>query len=564
VQAQNDWAMATAESKASYQKSIDAKKLAVVAARKAVLDAARGYITNAANLVAVDSSNNASALSDLQKSVKTAGTDFTKARNAELSAEKTSKLAKSSLDSASSASAEELAKAQKAYTEAEAAYQTAKAASSLAQSKLNTLEQNLMALAIEDKTTVAGYNRQWFIDSKNALMNVLFAPDKNSTDGGKDINGVSYQMKAEKDKVQSFIGQAATTESGVIATRQKAEDVYKLGTTDLEMNQLAQQTTNNLASVKTNQFQAKNTRSSHIAGNPVSTMNMTVDSMFNQVADFGGNNNTTQNLASASSDGGIKTSVGVGLQYGYYDLGNSELGNKSANTVSMPLSLTAQFNPKHQLTLSVPLSYIAIQNQSDAYQVGVGLAYKYSLNDNWSLTPAINYAYRSMDNTQNEYLDTRSSTELVGGSITSKYTWNLQSNALKLSLINMIGHFQSLDANNNATKAVDFGAISGLDNQGQLIGTAANSTIANYVIKNGIHATKNMGNFDVGAYFTDTEYFGSALYFDQFNEIGFSMKPQNMGSYLNALSVDANYLFSIGGKHSSQLDGFRLNLNYKY
>jgi hypothetical protein len=324
--------------------------------------------------------------------------------------------------------------------------------------------------------------------------------------------------------------------------------------------------TNRLATAKSSGFQAANTRgSSAAAGSPTRIMNMTVDSMFNQAADYGNQfGNNTTNIASASSDGGIKTSFSAGLQYGYYDVGGT-----TSNTVSLPLSVTAQLNPKHALTLSVPLSYIQTQSASDAYQVGVGLAYKYSLNDNWSLTPAVSYSYRSFDNQQNEYANPLSSTELVGGAITSKYTWNLQANALKVSLINMIGYYESLDSNNQASKSLNLmnAAGNGLSNtiaNPFFTGLANNNTISNYVIKNGLHASKNMGNFDVGAYFTDTEYFGSSLYLEQFNEIGFSMKPQNMSSYLNALSVDANYLFSIGGKHSSQLDGFRLNLNYKY
>jgi hypothetical protein len=83
-------------------------------------------------------------------------------------------------------------------------------------------------------------------------------------------------------------------------------------------------------------------------------------------------------------------------------------------------------------------------------------------------------------------------------------------------------------------------------------------------VKNGLHATKMFGSFKLGAYFTDTEYFGSQLYFNQLNEFGFSLKPVNAGKMLDALSIDANYLFSIGGKHSSELDGFRLNLGYKF
>jgi hypothetical protein len=361
-------------------------------------------------------------------------------------------------------------------------------------------------------------------------------------------------VAAEKAKVLSALGTEATAQvvtaaAALDATLAVVEATGQKSAADTNaINVAGQNFANQLAGVKTNQFQAANSRSSHIAGNPMSTMNMTVDSMFNQAAEEG---TKTTNIASSSSDTGMTTSVGVGVQYGYYDL-----GGRSANTVTLPLSVTAKFNPKHQLTLSVPLSYIAVQNQSDAYQVGVGLAYKYNVTDNWSLTPAMSYAYRSMDNMQNEYLDTRTSTSTVGGSVSSRYTWNFSQ--MNVSLTNMLGYFQNLDSNDYASKSLNLGTI------GTYNGTALNSTLSNYIVKNGLHASKMFGNFKVGAYFTDTHYFGSKLYFNQFNEFGLSLKPQNAGKMLDALTVDANYLFSIAGPHSNELDGFRLNLGYKF
>lgn len=361
-------------------------------------------------------------------------------------------------------------------------------------------------------------------------------------------------LAAEQSKVFSALG---TTGTQQVTAAAAALDAQLAAVQAVGQKTVAQQASidaaalnyvNQLAAIKTNEFQAQNNISSGVAGNPTSTMNMTVDSMFNQAADFGGDNKT--NIASSSSDSGVTTSVGVGVQYGYYDL-----GGKSSNTVSLPLSVTAKFNPKHQLTLSVPLSYIATQNQSDAYQVGVGLAYKYNVTDNWSLTPAMSYAYRSFDNSQNQYWNPSNNTSVVGGSISSKYTWNFS--PMSVSLINMIGHYQSLDSN-NATSNLN------LTGFGNYVGNATGNSIANYVVKNGLHATKMFGNFKVGAYFTDTHYFGSALYFDQFNEFGLSLKPQNAGKMLDALTVDANYLFSLSGPHSNQLDGFRLNLGYKF
>jgi hypothetical protein len=370
---------------------------------------------------------------------------------------------------------------------------------------------------------------------------------------------IASKASEQTAKVVAAVGTAAADVLAAEAALNAAASANDIAGANAAAQNLADQ----LAKVKTNQFQAKNNSTSGVAGNPASAMNMAVDSQFREVADFGGTTAASaSNVSGASADiGGINTSVGVGLQYGYYDI-----GGKSVNTITMPLSVTAKFNPKHQLTISVPLSYIATQNQSDAYQVGVGATYKYNVTDNWTLSPAISYTYRSFDNSQNEYWNPNSSTSVIGGSISSKYTWNF--NPMTVSLINMIGHFQSLDSNKNATSNVNFGATSGIQGVGQpvgvFVGTAANSTIANYVVKNGLHATKMFGNMKVGAYFADTEYFGSDLYFNQYDEFGFTLKPVNAGAMLDALSIDANYLFSIGGKHSSELDGFRLNLGYKF
>ena len=366
-----------------------------------------------------------------------------------------------------------------------------------------------------------------------------------------DAAVVAAAAKVETDKVRSVF--AAADVAGALDAETRLNAAAQAGDAALAAVE-AQNLAGELAKIKTTQFQARNNSTSGIAGNPASNMNMTIDGAFNQVADFGGTSEASKaNVSGASADiGGVSTSVGVGLQYGYYDI-----GGKSVNTVTMPLSVTAKFNPKHQLTLSVPLSYIQTQSQADAYQVGVTAAYKYNVSDNWSLTPSASYSYRSFDNSQNQYWNPNTSTSLVGGSITSKYTWNFSD--VGVSLINMIGHYQTLDSEKNATANVN---ITGL---GNFVGSSvSNNGIASYVVKNGLHATKMFGSFKLGAYFTDTEYFGTDLYFNQLNEFGFSLKPVNAGKMLDALSIDANYLFSIGGKHSSELDGFRLNLGYKF
>jgi hypothetical protein len=294
-----------------------------------------------------------------------------------------------------------------------------------------------------------------------------------------------------------------------------------------------QEMQNLLNRMKTNKYAARNSRSSGIAGNPISAMNTTVDAMFYQAADYG--QGAKANLGSVTTEGGVRASGSATLQYGYYDL-----DGRTANVVSMPLSMSAKFGSKGELVLTVPLSYIQTQNQTDAYQAGAILGYKFNVNDNWSITPAASYTYRNFDSADwNNAM--RKNTSMVGGTVSSKYTWNMQPQGIRVSLTNMVGYIESLDK-------------------------GAANTVSNYVTKNGLHITKSVGTFMVGAYFTDTEYFGpkKSLYFDQFSEAGFSVKPQGMGSALDALSLDANYLFNIGGNHDSKIDGFRVNLGYKF
>jgi hypothetical protein len=311
------------------------------------------------------------------------------------------------------------------------------------------------------------------------------------------------------------------------------------GTTALSAAQVQAQAQTALANTGTAEYWARNTSANGIAGNPSSMLNMTADHMFSQGADV---NNMTS-IASGTSSSGMQHSINAGLQYNYYNLAGTNV-----NTVSLPLSYTTQINSKSQVILSVPLSYIS-QNKNDTYQIGAGVAFKYNATDRWSLTPAFSYSYRTADTTDyNTYYAKRAlgdGVSVMGGGLTSKYDWDY--NDIKISMTNMGGYFAVADG---------FGATSPL-------ALGYSNDLGNFVLKNGVSVGKSVNGFGVTTYLNDAEYFGSKVFFDQYNEFGFALKPENMGA-LNAFSVNANYLFSFKGGKRGDLDGFKVNLNYKF
>jgi hypothetical protein len=352
---------------------------------------------------------------------------------------------------------------------------------------------------------------------------------KNTTTAGQIINARQALKTAETAAVKSkkYVDMSSTA-AGAAA-----------GTTALSAAQIQAQAQTALANTSTSEYFARHTAANGIAGNPSSMLNMTADHMFTQAADV---NNMTA-IASGTTAGGMQHSINAGVQYNYYNLAGTNV-----NTVSLPLSYTAQLNSKSQVIVSVPLSYIS-QNQNDTYQVGGGLALKYNVTNNWTLTPAFSYAYRTVGSTNySDYYAKRAlgdGVSVAGGGLTSKYDWTY--NDIKISLTNMGGYFSVADG---------FGAT-----PANAIGYS--NDLGSMVVKNGISLGKSVAGFGVTTYLNDAEYFGSKLFFDQYNEFGFALRPENMGA-LNAFSLNANYLFSFKGGKRGDLDGFKLNLNYKF
>ncbi|MCF7987109.1 MAG: hypothetical protein K9L60_06025 [Methylovulum sp.] len=313
-----------------------------------------------------------------------------------------------------------------------------------------------------------------------------------------------------------------------------------------------------IAALVNDKNQAANNPTAAVAGNPASLEGTMVDNAFN-LSSPNLANGGFKNVGGASSDQAMGSSFATGLNYGYYNL-----DGRSANTVTVPLIYGFRIDSKNQVLFTVPLTYASMGN-SDQYQIGGGLAYKYNITDDWTFMPAVNYAYRNASSngltptTLAGFINSTPDVDghMMAGTLTSKYSWalnGLDSKSPKLTLTNMVGYFSSLDMNTTQCIANRCGSFQ------------TSGSVSNYVLKNGLSVGKSMDNFNLSTFFTDTQYFGDSLYFPQYNEFGFAIKPENSGRILDNLSVSANYMFSLAhrGPSNGNIDGFKLNLNYQY
>jgi hypothetical protein len=267
-----------------------------------------------------------------------------------------------------------------------------------------------------------------------------------------------------------------------------------------------------------------------LGGNPSSVMGIMVENayllgMTDDFSSAGKKAAATENL------------IGGGLRYGHYSL-----SGKSVDTFTAPFSYTAKLTDRQQLIFSLPFSYIDTQG-AKSYDVGAGVGYKVRVTDNWVLTPAVAYGFRGS-------FDLADVGHIASGTVTSKYTFDLDSfdpNSIKLSIGNMAGYYTTLPYEVN--------------------GFSVDPNLQNYIIKNGLILSKDLpgvffgDDLNVAANFTDTEYFGSKLFVDQYNELGLTFKAVNDQNWISNLAFNANYLFSATSKN---VEGFRVGLNYQF
>ena len=266
-----------------------------------------------------------------------------------------------------------------------------------------------------------------------------------------------------------------------------------------------------------------------LGGNPSSIMGIMVENAYLL--------GTTDDWSNPPSKSATKNRFEGGVRYGHYSL-----SGKSVDTITFPFSYTFKIDQRQQFIVSVPFTYIDTQG-AQSYDGGAGFAYKYRVTDRWVLTPAVAYGFRGS-------FDLADVGHIASGTVTSKYTFDLDSldpNSYKLSIGNMAGYYTTLPYEEK--------------------GYSVDPDLQSYIIKNGLILSKNLNSdiwghkLNVAANFTDTEYFGSPFFVDQYNELGATVKAVNDQHWLSAFSFNANYLFSATGKN---VDGYRVALNFQF
>jgi hypothetical protein len=191
---------------------------------------------------------------------------------------------------------------------------------------------------------------------------------------------------------------------------------------------------------------------------------------------------------------------------------------------ALPLAYTIRFNgSKNTLAIRMPMSQVTVED-SKAYNLGLGLALGYQVKDDWRITPAIGYGAVGS-------IDLGSVGQIVSGSVTSSYMFHI--NKYGLNMGNMVGYYKTIPFSRG-----DYDI---------------DPDIHNTILRNGLNfviPTNEAKTTTLDLFVTDTRYFGSDLYIDQYNEIGFSY------GFMKNTVKEKN------GKAKSYISGLRGGLTY--
>ncbi|TCK60033.1 hypothetical protein [Seleniivibrio woodruffii] len=220
---------------------------------------------------------------------------------------------------------------------------------------------------------------------------------------------------------------------------------------------------------------------------------------------------------------------------------NYTVNGVKSKEYALPLAYTIRFNgSKNSLAIRLPMSQVTVED-STAYNLGLGIALGYQVNDDWRLTPAIGYGAVGS-------IDLGSVGQIVSGSLTSSYVFHVSK--YDLTLGNMAGYYKTIPFSRD-----DYDI---------------DPDIKNTVLRNGLRLSLPFGEAKTTSlelFVTDTRYFGSDLYIDQYNEIGFSYgftkvtvkeKGGKTKGYLSSLRGGVTYMTA------DDADGFTFNLGWSF
>lgn len=258
-----------------------------------------------------------------------------------------------------------------------------------------------------------------------------------------------------------------------------------------------------------------------IAGNPNSLMGSMVANEFSSAAsdaDF---------KADQSND---ENTLALGARFSSYTSGGID-----SDTFTLPLGYTFKFDfdPRQQLKIRMPITYSKV-GDAESYNISLGLAYRYPINDNWSITPSIGTGVVGS-------IDLASAGQVLSTSATSTYIHQIEN--YTLTVANMLGYYQTVKV-----KVGDY---------------ESDPDIQNTVLRNGvlfsiphmISSWKSESEF----FIIDTRYFGTSLFIEEYQEIGYSLGTDKTAKDLSQyLRVGLSYLYNSKGK------GFSLNFGYSF
>ena len=281
-----------------------------------------------------------------------------------------------------------------------------------------------------------------------------------------------------------------------------------------------------------------------IAGNPGSLMGTMVSGQFEA-----GFSSQVTNLATTpgvpASDGAPDTAaavveaespdnlINVSPRFGRYTA-----GDHTSNVVNLPLGYSFRLREGgkglRKIDVSLPLTYAEIEGgKSAAASLGAGLTY--GLNDQWSLSPAIEVGVAGS-------VDLGAGGGIGSASLTSAYTIPFERYSLNVG--NMVGYYKTLDIKVGRYR-FDPG-------------------ISNTVLSNGLMLSVpgTMWGRKLATEFwaTDTRFFGDELYSEYNGEFGISLGTVKTEGYSieNYLRAGVSYMTG------DNVKGWRFNLGYSF
>lgn len=264
---------------------------------------------------------------------------------------------------------------------------------------------------------------------------------------------------------------------------------------------------------------AKDSPVDPIAGNPNSLMSRLVSQDFL---------NASQAFAAKGDEGAKDNLFRIGASAGSFSQGGIR---STAITVPISYIVRTDLDPRRQFGFHLPVTLVDTAG-SKTYSLAPSVMYREPVTDNWALSPSVGVGVTGSS-------DLASLGSVWSASLTSSYVLSL--GPRDLTIVNMVGRYQTLKI-----KSGDY---------------SADPNIGNTVLKNGVILSQPVSFMDgrgsVEFSYANTQFFGSDLYVQRYNEYGVSI-----GTNPNARSVRSYFRAGINYLYSSKSKGLSANVGY--